>query len=49
MKIVLSTLALILLPVMSFAEGCRHDQQAMTCAAGTVYDADSHSCVATTG
>jgi hypothetical protein len=48
MKIALSTIALILLPAMSFAAGCNYDKQAMSCAAGTVYDADSHSCIETT-
>jgi len=48
MKIALSTAALILLPVMGYAAGCNYDKQAMSCGAGSVYDADSKSCVATT-
>jgi hypothetical protein len=48
MKIALSTAALILLPALGMAEGCRKDTQAMSCATGTTYDADSHSCIATT-
>lgn len=45
-------LALTLAPTLGFAMGCnygKHEQQAMSCAAGTVYDAASNSCVATTG
>ena len=48
MRIALSTAALVLLPVMGFAAGCNYDKQAMSCGAGTVYDADSNSCVETT-
>lgn len=48
MKIALSTAALILLPTLGMAAGCSHDKQAMSCATGTTYDADSHSCIATT-
>ena len=45
-------LALTLAPTLGFAMGCNYDkleQQAMSCAAGTVYDADTNTCVATTG
>lgn len=48
MKIALSTAALMLLPTLGMAMGCNYDKQAMSCATGTVYDAESHSCVATT-
>ncbi|MEH6645361.1 hypothetical protein [Sulfitobacter sp.] len=48
MKIALSTVVLILLPTLSFASGCNYDKQAMSCAAGPVYDAESNSCVETT-
>ncbi|WP_147113716.1 carbohydrate-binding module family 14 protein [Tateyamaria sp. syn59] len=51
-KTVLVALALTLAPTLSLAMGCNYDkleQQAMSCAAGTVYDADTNSCVATTG
>jgi hypothetical protein len=40
-------LVLTLAPTLSFAMGCsgyKH-QQAMSCADGTVYDADTQSCV----
>lgn len=47
-KIALSAAALILLPAMGFAAGCNYDKQVMSCAAGSVYDADSNTCVATT-
>ncbi|MEO0401380.1 MAG: adenylosuccinate lyase [Pseudomonadota bacterium] len=45
-------LALTLAPTLSLAMGCnygKHDQQAMSCAAGSTYDADTNTCVATTG
>jgi hypothetical protein len=48
MKIALATAALMLLPTLSMAAGCSYRKQAMSCAAGSVYDADSNSCVATT-
>lgn len=48
MTIALSTAALILMPSLSMAAGCGDDKQAMTCATGMVYDADSNSCIATT-
>jgi BRCT domain type II-containing protein len=48
MKIALATAALIALPAMGFAAGCNYDKQAMSCGVGSVYDADSNSCVATT-
>ncbi|MEX0309792.1 MAG: hypothetical protein AB3N17_06030 [Tateyamaria sp.] len=51
-KTVLVALALTLAPTLSFAAGCNYgkiEQQAMSCADGTVYDADSNSCVSTTG
>ena len=51
-KTVLVALALTLAPTLSLAMGChygKHEQQAMSCADGTVYDAASKSCVSTTG
>ena len=45
-------LALTLAPTLGLAMGCNYDkaeQQAMSCASGTTYDADTNSCVATTG
>ncbi len=48
MKIALTAATLMLLPSLGMAMGCNHSKQAMSCAAGTVYDADSHTCVATT-
>ena len=51
-KTVLVALALTLAPTLSLAMGCnygKHEQQAMSCADGTVYDADTKSCVSTTG
>ena len=45
-------LALTLAPTLSFATGCNYgkqDQQAMSCADGTTYDAPTNSCVVTTG
>lgn len=51
-KTVLVALALTLAPALALAEGCnygKHEQQAMSCAAGTTFDAASNTCVATTG
>ena len=45
-------LALTLAPTLCLAEGCaygKHEQQAMSCAAGSTYDAVTHSCVLNTG
>ena len=45
-------LALTLAPTLALAAGCnygKHDQQVMSCAAGTSYDAATNSCMATTG
>ncbi|WP_300029184.1 hypothetical protein [uncultured Roseobacter sp.] len=42
-----AALALALTPALAFAEGCNYDTQAMSCADGTVYDAASGTCVAT--
>ncbi|MFL4471637.1 hypothetical protein ACERZ8_17800 [Tateyamaria armeniaca] len=44
-------LALTLAPALAFAEGCnygKYDQQAMSCAAGTTYDASTKTCLPTT-
>ena len=41
-------LALSILPAIGYANGCSHDRQAMSCAEGTVYDAEAGACVATT-
>ncbi|MEQ6202760.1 hypothetical protein ABMC88_06855 [Sulfitobacter sp. HNIBRBA2951] len=48
MKIALSAAALLLLPSLGMAMGCNQSKQAMSCADGSVYDSESHSCVATT-
>ncbi len=48
MKIALATATLMLLPSLGMARVCNYDKQAMSCATGTVYDAESNSCVATT-
>lgn len=49
MKIALSTAALLVLPTLTMAAGCNHDNQAMSCAEGTVYASASasHSCIVT--
>lgn len=41
-------LALTLTPALGLAMGCnssKHEQQAMSCATGTVYDAETNTCV----
>ncbi|WP_299614095.1 hypothetical protein [uncultured Tateyamaria sp.] len=51
-KTVMVALALTLAPTLTLAMGCNYgtkDKQAMSCAAGTTYDANSNSCVSTTG
>ena len=45
-------LALTLAPTLSLAAGCNYgksEQQAMSCVAGSTYDAGTKSCVPTTG
>ncbi len=48
MKTLLAALVLALAPAVTVA-ACWDDRTAMTCADGTVYDADTHRCVPTTG
>ncbi|MEP1767740.1 MAG: hypothetical protein ABJJ53_14015 [Sulfitobacter sp.] len=48
-KLTLCAATLALMPTLVFAAGCPHGRQVMSCAEGTVYDATSHSCIATTG
>lgn len=50
LKIALTTTILIVAPSLALAAGCSEarEKQAMSCAAGTVYDTESKSCVATT-
>ncbi|WP_299559922.1 hypothetical protein [uncultured Sulfitobacter sp.] len=48
LKIAFSTAALILAPQFALAAGCSHSKQVMSCSEGSVYDAASQSCVATT-
>ena len=40
-------LALTAAPALAIAEGCSHkkQEQAMSCATGTVYDSTTHSCM----
>lgn len=50
-KTTLAALALTLAPALALAEGCNYgkiEQQAMSCAAGTSYDASTKTCVPTT-
>ena len=51
-KTVLVALALTLAPTLGLAMGCnygKHEQQAMSCAPGSTYDAATNTCVTTTG
>jgi len=50
-KSLLAAIALAALPTLATAEcfGTDHDEASMSCAAGTVWDAASRSCVPTTG
>ncbi|PVA09803.1 adenylosuccinate lyase [Pelagivirga sediminicola] len=48
MKILTLAALLALAPTLSLAMGCDHGKkstQAMTCAAGTTYDADTKACL----
>jgi hypothetical protein len=48
MKTLSIAVLLTLAPTLSLAMGCDHagkNKQAMTCAAGTSYDADARACV----
>ncbi|MCQ0092009.1 adenylosuccinate lyase [Roseovarius sp. M141] len=48
MKILTIAVLLTLAPTLSLAMGCGHGKknvQAMTCAAGTTYDADAKTCM----
>jgi len=47
MKTLGIAMVLTLAPTLSLAMGCNYgkDQQAMTCAAGSAYDADTKSCL----
>jgi len=50
MKLTVVVLALTLTPMLAQAKSCSHSEdQAMSCASGTVYDAKTGSCVLTTG
>ena len=50
-KTLVVALALTLAPTLALAEGCNYgklEQQAMSCAAGTTYDAGTKTCLPTT-
>ena len=46
-KTVAIALALTIAPTLSMAAGCNYgkEQQVMSCAAGSIYDAESKTCV----
>jgi hypothetical protein len=44
-KTLAAAVALTFIPALSFAGGCSFDQQAMSCAEGSVFDAESGTCV----
>lgn len=50
MKTLLTALALTVLPGLALAEGCGfgHTTASMSCAEGSVFDAESGACVPTT-
>lgn len=50
-KTILAALALAVAPSLAFAacSGFKHEDVAMSCAPGSVWDAESRSCVPTTG
>ncbi len=49
MKTILTALVLAAIPALSSAACDWHDTAAMSCAEGTVFDADAQRCVPTTG
>ncbi len=49
MRALFSALALALMPVAAFAQGCGHEQRAnMSCAEGQVWDEATKACVVQT-
>jgi len=44
-KTLAAAVALTILPVLAHAAGCNYNQQAMSCAEGSTYDAQSGTCV----
>ncbi|MGB7244939.1 MAG: chitin binding peritrophin-A domain-containing protein [Sulfitobacter sp.] len=45
LKTLATVLALSLAPTLALASGCSDGHQAMSCAAGTTYDAETGTCV----
>lgn len=45
LKIACVALALTLTPTLSFASGRNYDKQAMSCAVGSSYDAETGGCI----
>ncbi|MFK7869996.1 MAG: hypothetical protein AB8B58_12245 [Roseobacter sp.] len=44
-KTLAAAVALTLVPVLAYAEGCNYERQVMSCAEGTTFDAESGTCV----
>lgn len=49
LKMILTATALIVSPVLAMAECSGHVKQVMSCTDGMVYDAETGTCVVTTG
>ena len=49
LKMILTAAALVVSPALAFADCSYHTKQVMTCAAGSVYDAETSSCVVMSG
>jgi len=49
MKTIIAAAALSLSPMLAFAYCSGHQQQAMTCAEGSVYDPETNTCQVVTG
>ena len=45
LRIACVALALTIVPTLGLAEGCQHGKQAMSCAPGSSFDADTGTCV----
>ncbi len=45
LRIACAALAFVIAPTLGLAEGCKHDRRAMSCAAGSSYDAATGTCV----
>jgi hypothetical protein len=48
-KTILTAAALVVAPVLAYADCAAHTKQVMTCAQGSIYDTTTNSCVVMSG